>query len=104
MKIITKNSIKRECWNLDNELIKWLNEHLKVYLKNAGKNIDLTFHTFWIDDKQVTQEQAIERLVEITNYLKNHNFNWTIDDAKNMILLKDEMYNILKEIHFSLWW
>lgn len=104
MKIVTKKKIKRECWNLDLELVKWLNEHLKVYLKSASRNVDLTFHTFWIGDEKLTQEECIKRLIIITDYLANHNFEWTVEDAENMLKLKDEMYEILKEIHFSLWW
>lgn len=104
MKIVTKKSIKRECWNLDYQLVKWLNEHLKVYLKTAGKHVDLTFHTFWIGNKKLTQEQCIRRLIEITDFLKDHNYDWTLDGANNLINLKDEMYDILQKIHFSLWW
>lgn len=104
MKIVTKRTIKKECWNLDNELVKWLNSHLRVYLQDADKNVDLTFHTFWIGDEKITQQEAIRRLIVITDYLLKHEFTWDEEELFNVVTAKDEMYNILKEIHFTLWW
>ena len=100
MKIVTKKTIKKECWNLDYELVKWLNEHLKVYLADANHIVDLDWPTFTIKNKKMTFRKAIERLIKITDKLLEDDgyFNYKHLDYKN------EMYDILKEIHYQLWW
>ena len=100
MKIITKRKIKKECWNLDFELIKWLNEHLKVYYRDAVQNMDLGYYKFKYHKQEYTQEQLIVRLIEITDKLKETYF--TINE--DVVELMDEMYDLLKLIHWSLWW
>ena len=94
-----KQKIMEECWNLNYELIKWLNEHLKVYLEDADKNVDLEFHKYKYKRKTYTQKELIERLITITDTLIS-GFVWTFENVK----LVNEMYDILKLIHFSLWW
>ena len=103
MRIITKKTIKKECWNLDYELVKWLNEHLKVYKKDASKQVDLEYYTFTYKRKEYTQLEIIDRLVEITDYLKENAFDWNCDDEKNE-KYKNEMYDLLKLIHWTMWW
>ena len=103
MKIITKKTIKKECWNLDYELVKWLNEHLKVYKEDASKHIDLEYYKFTYKRKEYTQLEIIDRLVEITDYLQENTINWYCDVEKNE-KYKNEMYDLLKLIHWSMWW
>lgn len=98
-----KKRITKECWNFNSELVKWLNEHLKVYKKQAGKNIDLTFHKFVVGKEIFTQEQIINRLIELTDYLIKNYDNWSLDpDIINSY--KNEMYDLLKEVHWVMWW
>jgi enoyl reductase-like protein len=110
MKIITKKKekkiLEKECWNLDYELVKWLNEHLKVYLEDASKMVDLTFHKYTYKKKKMTQEQVIKRLIEITGTLLGSEDSdyWDIVWYTNVEELTNEMYDLLKLIHFSLWW
>ncbi len=107
MKIITKKTIKKECWNLDYELVKWLNEHLKVYLEDTSKNVDLEFHKFKYKRKTYTQKELIEKLIEITDTLLGDKDNdyWDLTWSSNIVVdLVNEMYDILKLIHFTLWW
>ena len=63
MKIVTKKTIKRECWDLDYSLIKWLNEHLKVYYSEAVRMVDLGFHKFNYKGVEYTEEQIIIRMI-----------------------------------------
>ena len=111
MKIITKKKekkiLKKECWNLDYELVKWLNEHLKVYLEDASKIVDLTYRKYIYKRKKMTQEQIIKRLIEITDMILGDEDNdywentWSSETIVNLV---DEMYDLLKLVHFSLWW
>lgn len=89
-------------WNLDYELIRWLNKNLKTFYENANEVIDLRFHKFMYKGKEYTQEQLIEKLIDITNYLKNNYYN--LDNPKKIIKETNEMFTILKKIFYTLWW
>ena len=111
MKIITKKKFIEETYNVDYELIKWLNEHLKGYLKYAKKHIKLDYYTFEHEGKTLTQEEMINRVIEITDCLLNSQIYWNYEendnsslDCEKMYRMKDEMYDILKAIHWHLWW
>lgn len=99
MKLIKtkKQKMKEECWNLNYELVKWLNEHLKVYLEDASRIVDLEFYKLKYKRKYYTQKELIERLITITDKILN-------DSMFGCEELKNEMYDILKLIHFTLWW
>lgn len=102
MKIITKKKLKEECWSLDYSLVVWLNEHLKIYLKEADKIIDLDYYKFDYDNDTYTLKDVIERLIDITDYLKDHYYDW--DNLKVLQSNIEQMYDLMKMIHFYLWW
>lgn len=106
MKIITnkmmKKKISEECWNLDRELIKWLNEHFKVYKEEAIKIVNLEFYKFTYRKKEYTQLEILNRLIEITDFLLN--VDYFDCNKKEVNKQKDEMYDLLKLVHWQLWW
>ena len=99
MKIVTKKTIKKECWNLDYELVKWINQHFKTYYNEAIKNIDLSYYKFKYKGTQYTQEQIIVLIIEITGELLNKYF---YQKDNNPELVK-EMYDLLKLVHWTMW-
>ena len=60
-KTINKKKIRKECWDLDSAFLKWLKEHLIVYLKEASKVVDLNWHKFQYKGEELTQEQIIKK-------------------------------------------
>lgn len=106
MKIITKKKLSQECWNLDYELIKWLNEHLKIYKDEASKVVDLEFKKYEYEKKNLEYSQLgiIIRLIDLTDYLLMNYYSGSSMEAEAMIKAKDEMYDLLKLVHFDLWW
>ena len=103
MKIITKKKLKQETYSLDYSLIEWLNEHLKIYLKETEGIIDLTFHKFTYKKQEYTQLEIVNRLIEITDYLlDDDNYFWGNDKEKERLV--KEMYDLLKLVHFYLCW
>ena len=103
MKIITKKKLKQETYSLDYSLIEWLNEHLKIYLKETEGIIDLTFHKFTYKKQEYTQLEIVNRLIEITDYLlDDDNYFWGNNKEKERLV--KEMYDLLKLVHFYLWW
>lgn len=94
--------IKKECWCLDYSIIVYLNKHLKVYKNDASRNIDLTYHKFKYGNEEYTQLDIINELIDITTYVKEHYYNCKENEIIEQRVNK--MYDLLKLIHFTLWW
>ena len=99
-----KKTMSEECWNLDYELIKWLNEHLKVYLKDASTTVDLEYWKFDYKDKNYTQKEIIEILIKDTDYMLVDWWEQCFSDSEKMENTKNEIYDLLKLVHFVMWW
>ena len=106
MRIVTKKTIKKECWNIDYELIKWLNEHFKIYLRDSKSIVDLSFYKYKYKKKEYTQEEIIKRLIDITDIFLDDYWleKQDLDYCKELDGLKNEMYDLLKLVHWNMWW
>lgn len=60
-----KKKVSKECWNMDNAFYKWAEEHLKTYLKDAGKIVDLEFQSFTVDEVKLNQKDAIIHMINL---------------------------------------
>lgn len=105
------NDLVVECWNLDYHLIIWLNKHLKQYLEDASKIVDLDFEKFRYKGKEITFREAIIMLIEVTDWLLSsaaYDYMRDIEQnngsVKEINAKKDEMYDLLKLVHWQLWW
>ena len=109
MKILTKKKEKEllidDCWGLDFSIILWLNEHLKMYLEQADKYIQLDTPMFKYKNTKYTHRSAVKRLIELTDYLSNEDvyFDFDKEAVKKVEDYKNEMYDLLKRIHFAMW-
>lgn len=110
MKILTKKKeekiLKEECWNLDYTLIKWLNIHLKTYLEDGSRVVAFEKMEYRYKRKKTNLKELVEQLIGITNVLLSDNIYYDYDKEHMELIrsLVDEMYDILKLIHFNLWW
>lgn len=116
MKIVTKKNlekqIKEECWNMDYELVKWLNTHLKVYKEDTIGFVDLEYNKYKYKKKEYTQLEIINRLIEITDFLLgsepydsiNGYSIVSVQDVRTISARKNEMYDLLKLVHWNMWW
>lgn len=95
-----KKKIKRECWNIDYSFIKWINEHLKVYLKEASKKIDLTYYKFTYKGITYTQEEIIELMINISDYLIDNYFN----NDDEVYSKTNKLLDLFSLSFHSLWW
>lgn len=102
--------ISVECWSLDYYLVLWLNKHLKRYLEDANTTVDLEYHKYKFKGKEISLKDAVCMLIELTNQLLETIYDWSGDfapneqDYKNINATKDEMYDLLKLVHWQLWW
>ena len=54
----------RETWNLDRIFVEWIYTRLMMYKEYA--NIDMNYHKVLYKDEEMTQEQIINRILEIS--------------------------------------
>ena len=89
---------ERETWSLDTTFMYWLYERLMMFKEVNCINLD--FHKFNINGKEMTQRECIDKMIE---NCKIYIQNIYIDDelAYN---LKNENLEILKECIHSMWW
>lgn len=102
-----KKKLRRETWNLDHELIKWINTHFTAYKIVAAKHIDLSFYKFNYKGKVLTQAEIIDRIIEITNYLIKEDYQnliWNKEDREKVEDFKNEMFDLLKLVIWCMWW
>jgi hypothetical protein len=97
---------ERETWSLDHYFAEWLYSHCRMYLKEAGKVIDLEEEDkYEIDGKKYNQKEAIEKILELLEfYLTNINHYKSIEkEAEAKDALK-EASGIWSEIILDMWW
>ena len=98
-KTIDKKRIRKDCWDLDFAFIKWLNIRLKIYKKEASKFVDLTYHKFNYNDKELTQIEIIDKLIKLTNELISMDM-WDLDYHNKT----NEMLDLWKLVFPAMWW
>ena len=97
-----KKRLKEECWNINYSFILWLNEHLKVYKIDAIKYVDLNYHKFNYKDKEYTQLEIIDKLIELTNTLIQDEKYFELKNEVNDIVT--EMLDLFVLVFPALWW
>ena len=84
-------------WNLNTEFIHWVNYWFKEYKKNTI--VDLTFHKFEYNGVLLTQEQVIDKIIDITNHIIEVNDWWEIEDRE-----WEEVLDLFKLVFPAMWW
>ena len=109
MKILTKKKeekiLHEECWSLDYYLTKWLNTHLRVFLEDASKMVKLEEHKFEYKGEEKNLVELIHLLLVDTDILLENYYECDdLDEYNELTDISDEVYDIMKMIHFYLWW
>lgn len=79
----------RETWNLDCVFYMWLYERLKMYKEYAGEIVNLDFHKFVYKEKEYTQLELINMMIErLESYFKK----------EDLFVSSEEEYEPIKEI------
>lgn len=99
-KTINKKKISKECWGLDSAFLKWLKEHLIVYLKEASKVVDLNWYKFQYKGEELTQEQIIKKMLILLNSIEGKDI-W---DGEEYTSKCDEILDLWKLVFHSMWW
>ena len=84
-------------WNLNHEFLYWLNYWMKEYKKKA--KIDLDFHIFKYEGKEMTQREIIDRIIELTDALTNDYY--TVNENYEAL---DEVFDLFHLVFWCMWW
>jgi len=91
----------RETYSVYSVFAEWLYSHLMMYMENASKIVDLTYHSFEFEGKTYTLEEAIGKIIKWTGYfIKNYE---CLKGNKSMNKLK-KAARLWAEILPYVWW
>ena len=87
----------RETWTLDWLFIEWI--YTRVMMFTEVNNIDTTFHKISYKDKEITQEEGINKLLDLCKQclLKGDEDDEYFDNLR-------EICDIWKELLPHMWW
>lgn len=93
----------RETWNLDCLFVEWLYSHLMMYKEVCC--VDLTFHKFMFMDKEYTQEEAIDFILDICKeyIITLDEVSYTDKETELMEKVRNAI-RMFAEIHPAMWW
>ena len=90
---------KRDTYSLDSTFVAWWYEHLCLY--RDINCIDMNYHKFEIDGETLTFGQCVDRMIEdCKGLLQQFDENFLDRDDG----LKDDLFKVLKECFWCLWW
>lgn len=87
-------------WNLDHELICWINYWFKRYKEEA--EIDLQFHRYIYEGVQMTQGEVIDRIIALTEHI-NSDF-YSIEEKTGIESEVEEVFDLIKIVFWNMWW
>ena len=87
-----------ETWDLDVAFAQLIYERLMMYKEIGGKVIDLTFYKFEYNGKQYTELELIDIMIEDCKLAMKYGIKIEHSD------IMEEVYEILKLCHKTLWW
>lgn len=99
-KTINKKKISKECYSLDVSFLDWLRVRLPVYLREAGKIVDLDYHKFKHKGEELTQRQLIERMIYLLKLVEGK-YAWYEDEY---IEPCNEILEIWSTVFHAMWW
>ena len=91
--------LKEECWNIDYSFIKWLNIHLKQYIEDAGKTIDLDWREYEYGGITYSLKGIIERMIYLSDELTNEYY--AVNDVYEYT---EELLDLFRLVFYDLWW
>ena len=100
----------KETFSLDMTILAYLYEHLVMYKEVAGEIVNLSYHKFNINDEILTEEQCINRMlddirvilsIDDSDYISVEDFE---KKDKIMTEKKNDLFDVLKECFWTLWW
>lgn len=95
---------ERVTWNLNTFIVEQLFTWLEMYLDNADGFVDLTFHKFDINGKEMTERRAVLTVIDDLDFWLNWHDCGEEDTIKAAQAKLEEAFYILGKIFPVLWW
>lgn len=95
---------ERITWCLGDWIVESLYTWLTMYLKFAGKVIDLSFHKFTINGKVLTEEECINRILKDLHYILLHSESTDEQIRKKCKKCRKDAFMVLAEVLPALGW
>lgn len=101
---------EKETFSLDKTILAYLYEHLVMYKEAASEIVDLNYYKFSINGDILTEEQCINRMlddirvilsIDDSDYISAKDFK---EKDKIMTEKKNDLFDVLKECFWTLWW
>lgn len=93
-----KKRVYKETWAMDEYFIDWLEERLPVYLKGAGRVVNLSYHKFEYQGKEYTQQEIVERMIADIAAIRAKEL------YEDTSVLKKEVAELWAVVLPAMWW
>ena len=91
----------RDTYDLFYTTTCWLYERLRYFQEHTIINLD--YHKFNIDGEELTQRQCIQRMVDDCKVIMLGNI-WDDESFNQMGIAKYDLFKILGEVFWAMWW
>jgi len=91
----------RQTWSLHNSMTELLYERLKAYLPLADSYIDLELHKISFEGEELTQKEAIERLIGYCREALAPDFDSEDYQGEKVA---EKLWNLWAVLHPYMWW
>jgi len=93
----------RQTWSLDTAMVELLYERLQAYLPLADEYINLDFHKISFEGEELTQKEAIEKLIgycreRLAPDVYSENKDYQGEKAA------EKLWNLWAVLHPYMWW
>lgn len=96
---------ERETFSMDATLVAWLYERLRYFQDEASKIVNLSYHKFEIDGRNLSQIECIDRMVEDCKIILLGDKWFSDEDEWNKInAAKDDLFKVLSKVFWVMWW
>lgn len=94
---------ERETWNLNEIFIQWI--YTRVMMYKEVSYVELNYHKIKYKDKEITQGEAIDKLLELAKEILQNDFYSLDNKVVEMIYNNSrEICDLWKEIMPLMWW
>ena len=94
---------KKDTWNLDLTLAKYIRKVLKQYVKDCNKVVDLSYYKFNFHNKEITEKEAISYIIKkCKEYEKKDEVS--LKKEEKITKKMQEAMHLLADIFPTLWW
>lgn len=105
-----------DTWSLDRTMLEQLYERLKMYLFEADKIIDLSYHTYVFEDKEFNQKELIELMIQkaekvlksgisdVDDFVLDYDFDEEDRRERELVKEENDVWAIWSLVHREMWW